>query len=133
MKKLRKCEFHYWAYKTGSGKHGWSEKPIDGYFHAWGIDYEEFESGPGQFTVGIVEDEQGNVHHISDVTKIKFLDNLQDRDQTNKARTILAAILNEINKELADNQPGDRFPIHYIMKKIEELELEEVIGGCCEF
>jgi len=32
-----------------------------GHFHAWGTDFEEFESGPAQFTVAIVEEKDGSV------------------------------------------------------------------------
>lgn len=41
----------------------------EGVFHQWGVSYEEFESGPGNYTVGIVELLDGTVesvlpHHI---------------------------------------------------------------------
>lgn len=43
-----------------------------GYFHQWGNDYEEFESGPGNFTVAIVELPDGKV--ITPLAKdIQFL------------------------------------------------------------
>lgn len=32
-----------------------------GLFHQWGIDYEEFDNGPGPFTAAIVEREDGRV------------------------------------------------------------------------
>ncbi len=31
-------------------------------FQAWGQDYEEFESGPGNYSVAIVVDGNGNTH-----------------------------------------------------------------------
>lgn len=30
-------------------------------FYGWGIDFLEFESGPGNYSIGIVEDSDGNV------------------------------------------------------------------------
>lgn len=35
-----------------------------GFFHQWGSAFEEFESGPGNYSVAIVEDETGQVHLI---------------------------------------------------------------------
>lgn len=32
-----------------------------GKFHQWGSDFEEFESGPGNFTVGICEVDGGKI------------------------------------------------------------------------
>lgn len=39
--------------------------------HAWGTDYEEFESGPGLQPIGIVEDASGRIHSIY-VTRISL-------------------------------------------------------------
>jgi hypothetical protein len=46
--------------------HGYRKPPVvkvvgTGKFHRWGVSYEEFESGPGNFTVAIVEMEDGTV------------------------------------------------------------------------
>ena len=35
-----------------------------GYFHTWGVNYDEFENGPGNYTVAIVERENGKVEEI---------------------------------------------------------------------
>lgn len=32
-----------------------------GFFHCWGVEYEEFESGPGNYTVAIIETPEGNI------------------------------------------------------------------------
>lgn len=32
-----------------------------GIFHAWGVDYEEFEAGPGNYSTAIVEMPDGSV------------------------------------------------------------------------
>lgn len=41
-------------------------------FHKWGCDYDEFESGPGNFSTAIVEDKDGTVKNIP-VGLIKFV------------------------------------------------------------
>lgn len=43
-------------------KHEFVNKEFeDGIFHQWGSDYEEFETRPGNYTVGIVELPDGRV------------------------------------------------------------------------
>lgn len=44
-----------------------------GTFHQWGQTYEEFEQGPGNSTMGIIEDDTGHVHLIypEDITFLK--------------------------------------------------------------
>jgi|WetSurMetagenome_2_1015567.scaffolds.fasta_scaffold307229_2 hypothetical protein len=44
-------------YNPGTKK--WNE--YTGKFHQWGSDYKEFESGPGNFTVGICETVTGKI------------------------------------------------------------------------
>lgn len=39
----------------------WEEYELLGVFHEWGVDYEEFDTGPGNFSVGIVELTDGRV------------------------------------------------------------------------
>lgn len=70
---LRECEFYKWIKPTGKNWH-WEIKPTKAYFHCWAVQYEEFETGPGNFAVGIVEDEQGQVYVVHDPTKIRFID-----------------------------------------------------------
>ena len=36
-------------------------EPSEGMFHQWGSEYEEFENGPGNYTVGIVETPDGKI------------------------------------------------------------------------
>lgn len=43
-----------------------------GYFHQWGSDYEEFETGPGNFTTAIIELPDGKVV-IARASDIQFL------------------------------------------------------------
>ena len=51
---MRRCKGKY--YKDGQ----FHEFDL-GYFHQWGSDYEEFETGPGNFTIAIVELPDGRV------------------------------------------------------------------------
>ena len=50
----RACEF----------KRKWEGDWEPGKWHAWGTDYEEFETGPGMYPVGIIEDSTGCIHSI---------------------------------------------------------------------
>jgi len=45
----------------------------EGRFHGWGSGYEEFESGPGNYTVAIVEFPDGKVDTVMPYL-IRFLD-----------------------------------------------------------
>lgn len=57
---MRKCRGKYTEYDEE--KHQVVTKEFeDGIFHQWGTDYEEFESGPASYTVGIVELSDGRV------------------------------------------------------------------------
>lgn len=56
---------------TGCGM--WLPKTFEGLFHEWGVNYEEFETGPGNFTVAIVELEDGTVDTFP-AHQIKFID-----------------------------------------------------------
>jgi hypothetical protein len=48
-------------------------------FHQWGVDYEEFESGPGNFSVAIVEYNDGSIKMIYP-PYIKFLPPVPGKD-----------------------------------------------------
>ena len=47
-------------------------KEGEGLFHQFGISYEEFESGPGQFTTAIIELQDGSIISV-DAEYIKFI------------------------------------------------------------
>jgi len=49
-----------------------SDYETDGVFHQWGCNYEEFESGPGNYTVAIVETFDGVIHEVLP-TNLKFV------------------------------------------------------------
>jgi hypothetical protein len=46
-----------------------------GIFHAWGFGYEEFETGPGNYSTAIIEMPDGSVENIS-ADMIVFLEPL---------------------------------------------------------
>lgn len=52
---LRNEQGHSYSTKVKTGT---------GLFHQWGCDYEEFESGPGNFSTAIVEMEDGSIENI---------------------------------------------------------------------
>ena len=67
---MRKCKGKY--YNSG--------KFIDfelGYFHQWGCDYEEFESGAGNYSVAIVELPNGKIV-TPPASSIEFLEPISD-------------------------------------------------------
>ncbi len=66
VERLRPCKGTYW-YKREAHE-------VVGRFHGWGSDYEEFcDAGPGNFTVGIIEANDGTVYMVRADT-IVFLD-----------------------------------------------------------
>lgn len=62
--------------KADDGKFDLKEKG-EATFHQFGVDYEEFESGPGNFTTAIVEWPDGSVENIP-VEHVRFLDGLME-------------------------------------------------------
>lgn len=46
---------------------------VNGLFHQWGSDFEEFESGPANYTVAIIELDDGSVV-TAQPDKVIFLD-----------------------------------------------------------
>lgn len=76
---MRKCKFNTPEYKrVYNNAGGYSHTDVidhwrEGVFHQWGSDYEEFETGPGNHTIGIVETGDGAVH-MANPENIVFLD-----------------------------------------------------------
>ena len=60
---LRKVKVYVWEQAT---RRPYCEKILDGQglFHAWGVGYEEFESGPGNYSTAIVEMPDGSVRNV---------------------------------------------------------------------
>lgn len=48
--KMRKCKCEFWDRETKT-----RVKDVIGLFHHWGSNYEEFSSGPANYTVAIIE------------------------------------------------------------------------------
>ena len=55
--KMRTCRGRYWR----RGTPGYFEQFENGVFHQWGNEYEEFETGPGNRTIAIVELPDGRI------------------------------------------------------------------------
>lgn len=73
MERLRPCRAYY--YKKG----GMVE--VTGVFHGWGVNFEEFEEGTGNYSTALVEADDGTVYECAAGT-VKFL----DRDPDNEER-----------------------------------------------
>ena len=56
----RACEFKRRWWDNGWKIGDWEP----GKWHAWSTDHEEFESGPGLFPIGVVEDSTGCIHSV---------------------------------------------------------------------
>ena len=67
---MRKCKGKLLVCKNGKYE---EEKFELGFFHEWGVNYEEFESGAGNYSVAIVELPDGKI--ITPLAEdIQFLD-----------------------------------------------------------
>lgn len=67
---LRKCKGKYGFWE----KNKWVYEEFElGYFHTWGCDYEEFETGAGNYSVAIVELPNGKVVKVNPID-LEFLD-----------------------------------------------------------
>ncbi|MDF9893424.1 UNVERIFIED_ORG: hypothetical protein OKW25_002571 [Pseudomonas vranovensis] len=56
------------------------EDTAEGKFHGWGVEYEEFENGPGNYSVAIVEMADGTVQTLMPWA-IRFLDSEEAEQQ----------------------------------------------------
>lgn len=69
---LRRCKGRYTEFDRKTRKY--AEKEFhEGTFHQWGNDFEEFEDGPGNYTVAIVELPDGKVV-TPNAKDIQFID-----------------------------------------------------------
>lgn len=64
------CSYSWSEFENGDRKV--MEKTVTGLFHGWGVDYEEFETGPGNYSVAIVELFDGTVATYP-ANRVKFL------------------------------------------------------------
>jgi hypothetical protein len=68
---MRKVLTYTWVKGDDNKYHKIIDKP--GLFHKWGVDFEEFESGPGNYSTAIIEMEDGTIENIR-ADMIKFID-----------------------------------------------------------
>ena len=65
MNNLRKVQVYKWVKATIEGKSQIVQaETVKGKFHQWGVNFEEFESGPANYTVAIVELDDGSVEMV---------------------------------------------------------------------
>jgi len=76
MKKVKFKKYIPKSYENGRLIQGTGRLEDDytqeGLFHQWGVSYEEFESGPANFTIAIIELPDGSIVEI-EPNRIKFL------------------------------------------------------------
>ena len=70
------------SWKRPPSKHNgiWVDVAVEGVFHRWAQDYEEFEEGPANYTVGLVELDSGRIVKVAPET-VTFLHALHDRKE----------------------------------------------------
>jgi len=68
---MRKCTAKTYQKRAIDGK--WETIEVLGVFHQFATQYDEYEAGPGNKTVAIVEDIEGQVWECS-VETVKFLE-----------------------------------------------------------
>jgi len=62
---MRKCVVYEWKRKIEDGKSFLEKVAVgNGTFHQFGCDYEEFETGPGNYSTAIVEMPDGSVANV---------------------------------------------------------------------
>ena len=83
MMTLRKVAILKWEKLPGppteKGVYGFVDTGEVGLFHQWGSAYEEFESGPGNYTTAIVEMPDRKVLELSP-KEIRFLEPPEDHE-----------------------------------------------------
>lgn len=58
---MRQVECKRITYEYSGSIRNKRETTVTGHFHGWGSAYEEFDAGPGNFTIGIVELDDGQI------------------------------------------------------------------------
>lgn len=64
------CTSTKYSYENGIRKE--TKEVFLGIFHLWGCSFEEFENGPGNYSVAIVELEDGTIREFLP-TEVKFI------------------------------------------------------------
>lgn len=60
---MRRVKFKVFFPAVAQTPGRWEE--MEGFFHKIGASYNEFESGPGNFSTAIVEDDTGKIHEVN--------------------------------------------------------------------
>jgi hypothetical protein len=58
---MRKVECTRIKYEWEGGNRKTIETKVDGLFHQWGSEYEEFETGAGNYSVALIELDDGTI------------------------------------------------------------------------
>lgn len=93
--RLRRVEIFDNIYSDKTKKY--EKTPIGtGLFHAWGMDYEEFENGPGVFSTAIVECDNGSIINTPS-EYIRFIDGdpIQESDVVVEMSRIIVELEHE--------------------------------------
>ena len=71
---MRNVEVYCWETETDQGR-SYNKKvfSFNAKFHQFGVNYEEFEGGPGNYSTAIVELEDGLIQSV-DVEMVRFKD-----------------------------------------------------------
>lgn len=71
---LRRVKLEGNSYESPEpGTHCWDPEFIhEGLFHGWGFNYEEFDSGPGNFSIALIENPDGTISEVLP-QNIKFI------------------------------------------------------------
>lgn len=102
---MRKCKGRY--YKSGK----YHEFAL-GYFHQWGNNYEEFETGPGNFSTAIVELPDGEII-MPQADDIQFLKNESKNDDL-ISRSALAEEIKSLRVYMTGIRAGKGFLIEFM-------------------
>lgn len=76
-KKLRRCKGYYMVKRTNGSKYYELVNFKLGYFHAFGIDYDEFDTGIALFSTAIIELPNGKIISTG-VDNIEFIDKIEN-------------------------------------------------------
>lgn len=108
------------GYTRRSGTGCWQEDFVNvGMFHKWGQSFEEFESGPANYTVAIVETEDGNIEEVIPVN-IKFCDTMKE---FNDSKEEFKKSLQEASESLKSTDGGIEKELLSALKMlVEETE-----------
>jgi len=72
MNNNRKVKVYRWELNDKGRRTGRKVEKCEAIFHSFGVDYEEFETGAGNFSTAIIEHNDGSVQNIG-VEMIRFI------------------------------------------------------------